>query len=74
MVIPVTDKAVMEQKFVLYLSRIHALMEYLRAQYIQRAVDNVTVPVSNNSRRNEIPTYGNRPDLITKETKRVAYS
>ena len=73
MVIPVLDKAVMEQKVVRSLSRIHELGEDLRAQYVPQTLDKVTVSVSNTIRRIEILTFGNRSDLTKKETKRVVY-
>ena len=73
MLIPVHDKAVMEQKVVRSLSRIHELGEDVRVQYISQTLDKVIMPVSNSIRLNEILTFGNRSDLTKYETKRVAY-
>ena len=74
MLITVPDKAVMEQKVVTSLSRIHELGEDLRTQYVSQTIDSVTLlPVSNNIRRNEILTFSNRSDLTKKETQRVFY-
>ena len=73
MVIPVLDKAVMEQKVIISLPGIDELGEDLRAQYVPQTLDKVTVSVSNTIRRNEILTFGNRSDLTKKETKLVVY-
>ena len=74
MLIPVPDKAVMVQKVVTSLSRIHELGEDLRTQYVSQTIDSVTLlPESNNIRRNQILTFSNRSDLTKKETKRVVY-
>ena len=71
MLIPAPDKAVMEQKVVRSLDRIHELGKYLLAQYADtRQSDR---PVSNTIRRHEILTFGNRSDVTKKETKRVMY-
>ena len=43
MLIPVPDKAVMEQKVIRELSRIHELGEDLRSQYVSQTLDKVTV-------------------------------
>ncbi len=61
--ISVPDIVVMERKVVRSLSRIHELGVDLRAQYVSQTLDTVTVPMSNTIRRNEILTFGNRPDL-----------
>ena len=62
-------QAVMEQEVIRYFGLVHQLGEDLHAHYVSQTIDQVTVPVSNTIKRNNILTFGNRPDLTKKGNK-----